>query len=455
MQVQKVIYICLLIASSLTSASLGLYALVKRRNSKCFTGFAFSMLAVTVWSVAHTFEMLSSEFSTKLFWANTQYFAYCYSPVALVALCLQFTGYGNWVRKKSFFLIMIIPTIIMVLVWTDRMHGLVRYDMHMDYSGIFPVIVKKYGPAFYVHAIYSHLLNLFAWAVLIKAVFFNNAIYKKQAAALLFGVSLIVIPNVLYVMGASPVKKFDLTPVFFGPAGMIIAWSIFRYKFFDLVPIARDEVLEIMESGIMVLDNKGRVLDINPAFANVFGAAPSQISSKKLEDVCGKFPELLKACLDGSIAHTEFVVVGDSPRVYGVFLSPLADPKGNQLGRMAVLYDITGKTVDTGTGSLSARESPEHARRVENEDNEPAGGLTERQLEVLKMAAEGISYKDIGEALGLTERTIKYHMGRIMEMLHLENRSQVIAYAAQMGLIESRNGDGQRKRELARKKAEK
>lgn len=65
-----------------------------------------------------------------------------------------------------------------------------------------------------------------------------------------------------------------------------------------------------------------------------------------------------------------------------------------------------------------------------------AEALTERQLEVLNMAARGIPYKDIGEALGLSERTIKYHMGRILEMLHLENRAQLIAYAARMGLVQ-------------------
>jgi len=53
----------------------------------------------------------------------------------------------------------------------------------------------------------------------------------------------------------------------------------------------------------------------------------------------------------------------------------------------------------------------------------------------LELAAKGITYKEIGEILGLTERTVKYHMGRIIELLHLENRSQVVAYAARMGLV--------------------
>lgn len=62
--------------------------------------------------------------------------------------------------------------------------------------------------------------------------------------------------------------------------------------------------------------------------------------------------------------------------------------------------------------------------------------LTKRQLEVLEMVAKGVTYKDVGEALGLTERTVKYHMAKILELLHLENRAQGIAYAARMGLVE-------------------
>lgn len=62
--------------------------------------------------------------------------------------------------------------------------------------------------------------------------------------------------------------------------------------------------------------------------------------------------------------------------------------------------------------------------------------LTERQLEVLEMVASGRTYKEAGDALGLTERTVKYHMGRIIELLHLENKAQVIAYAARAGLVE-------------------
>ena len=62
-------------------------------------------------------------------------------------------------------------------------------------------------------------------------------------------------------------------------------------------------------------------------------------------------------------------------------------------------------------------------------------GLTARQMDVLKLVASGLTYKEVGRELALSERTVRYHMAEIMERLHLEHRSQVIAYAGTMGLV--------------------
>ncbi len=60
--------------------------------------------------------------------------------------------------------------------------------------------------------------------------------------------------------------------------------------------------------------------------------------------------------------------------------------------------------------------------------------LTPRQCEILNMVAEGLSYKEIGAALAISENTVKYHMGEILQRLHLKNREQVLAYVLRSGL---------------------
>jgi two-component system NarL family response regulator len=48
--------------------------------------------------------------------------------------------------------------------------------------------------------------------------------------------------------------------------------------------------------------------------------------------------------------------------------------------------------------------------------------------------AEGLTYREVGERLSLSERTVRFHMTEIISRLHLQNRNQVLAYAGKLGL---------------------
>ena len=89
---------------------------------------------------------------------------------------------------------------------------------------------------------------------------------------------------------------------------------------------------------------------------------------------------------------------------------------------------ISNREDNISSQSISNREDNIFSQSIPN--HEEVESLTDRQREILVMVAEGKTYKEVGEILGLKERTIKYHMGKMLEYLHLENRSQVIAYAA-------------------------
>ena len=103
-----------------------------------------------------------------------------------------------------------------------------------------------------------------------------------------------------------------------------------------------------------------------------------------------------------------------------------------------LLAELTRGEVALSNG-LAARILEEFACRTDRvEATTPVEGedtpsLTPRQVEVLRLVARGLTYKEVGAALCLSERTVKYHMGEILKQFHLRNRAQAIAGATRVG----------------------
>lgn len=61
--------------------------------------------------------------------------------------------------------------------------------------------------------------------------------------------------------------------------------------------------------------------------------------------------------------------------------------------------------------------------------------LSPREMDVLRLVSDGATNREIGEALFISENTVKTHLQKIMDKLHLANRSQAAAYAVRNGLL--------------------
>ena len=84
----------------------------------------------------------------------------------------------------------------------------------------------------------------------------------------------------------------------------------------------------------------------------------------------------------------------------------------------------------------SAQSDPITAQADQVQANESQDmPLSPRQLQILTLVAQGQTYAQVAGTIGIAERTVKYHMAEILDHLHLQNRAQVIAYAAQSGLV--------------------
>ena len=73
-------------------------------------------------------------------------------------------------------------------------------------------------------------------------------------------------------------------------------------------------------------------------------------------------------------------------------------------------------------------------------DDPDAPRLTEREIEVLRLVAKGLSYKQIAERLFLSHRTVQNHVQNTLRKLQLHNRVQLVRYAIEQGLDEEIGG---------------
>lgn len=153
---------------------------------------------------------------------------------------------------------------------------------------------------------------------------------------------------------------------------------------------------------------------------DLFEAIRSGACGYLLKNVSGD--ELIAA-----LAGVEAGVPPLSPGFAGKLLQEFARRSVRAGGRADIRPELRTER-DRGR---SEREDSAEARA----DQPARPHLTVRQSEVLELVAAGLTYKEVAAELRLSERTVRYHMGEILARLHLEHRSQVLAFAGETGLI--------------------
>ena len=72
---------------------------------------------------------------------------------------------------------------------------------------------------------------------------------------------------------------------------------------------------------------------------------------------------------------------------------------------------------------------------INQKDSQSLPDLNDREIEILSLLSQGFENKYMARKLNLSERTIRYHIGKIMDKLEAKNRTEAVAKALQLGLF--------------------
>ncbi|MCL4394899.1 MAG: PAS domain-containing protein, partial [Chloroflexi bacterium] len=121
-----------------------------------------------------------------------------------------------------------------------------------------------------------------------------------------------------------------------------LAWDLARFQLLDIVPVARELLIENMQDAVVVLDAHDRVVDLNPAAQRIIGRTASQAVGAPAEQALDAWRGLVDRYAHVVEANEEVAYgEGVDKRWLDLHISPLVDSRGRMTGRLIVSPDIS------------------------------------------------------------------------------------------------------------------
>lgn len=334
-------YVAPLVLAGLVSAVIAAAAW-RRRPAPGALPFAVLMSSVAIWSFGYALELYVPGLAAKILWGKIEYLAIVFVPLTWLVFALEYTGRERWLTRRTIGALAALPLLVLALVWTNEAHRLIWRALQIDSSGAIAVLRVTYGSAFWVHTGYSYLLMLLATGMLVRKITSSSHLYREQAVPLLIGAFAPWLGNALYLIGLGPAVRLDLTPFAFTITGLTFGWSLLRSHLLDIVPVARDAVLERMSDGVIVLNGQNRIVDLNPAARAIVGWNDNRAIGQLAGDAFASWPHLVETYRDVQDARAEITIdSAQGPASYDLRITPIIDRRGGPSGRLIVLRDIT------------------------------------------------------------------------------------------------------------------
>jgi PAS domain S-box-containing protein len=361
------VYPLLPFTSAAITALVGLYAYRRRDVNAAAFPLAGMMLPVTVWTASMGLQRLSQTPAAFLFWVDVSFTAIAFIPVTALFFTLALTGYAAWLTPPRRAALLSIPLLTTLFIWSNEAHGwFVQQEEVGLVHGVLGYTQWTSGLWYHIHAGYSTALLLAI--VALTAVTARRAAqpFRGQAAAVLIwsGLTfLIVIP--LSLLGHGGSLLLSLLPA---ANALIFAWATFRFRLLDLAPIARAALVESARDGMLALDDKGRIVDANPAWQTLTGLARPDLIGRTLADLPPPWAELAQSVTQPGFQQ-EITIEQPSGRRYlhlqsaalqghngRAYSLRLTEHGQRSYGHLLLLHDLTPlKLMDTLEQRVAAR----------------------------------------------------------------------------------------------------
>lgn len=315
------------------------FTVYNMRKIKGRIPFVWMMTLAAFWSLVLSFESAAPTIADKITWSQFEYFSNMGIPLMFLLFVLSYNFDDSTFLRRNFWFFWIIPVITILLVFTNQYHQLIWTGFSWSPNGN-NILVYHHGLAFYISMSYSLALIVLGNILLVYFIRKRPKYYQSRAWFLMLASSSPLITGLLYTLGLSPVEGLDISPMGILVAGLIFFWGISRGQLFDIVPFSHQLMIEKMNDGVIIIDDRDFIMDVSPGAIKAL-QVNEIITGRKLDLV---FP-VLNAAFIGTDRHMELRIEVrfdiPEPRWFEMTRYPLKEGKDKFLGSMLILHDIS------------------------------------------------------------------------------------------------------------------
>lgn len=352
----------ILLTNFALSSAIALYSHLKgHSNHQIF--FTLMMLMVAEWSIMGAIEASTTDIPGKIFWTKLSYIGALTTPVLFFRFSIGIAEIRNRWLTRNYWIFWIIPVVIILLATTNEMHHLVWKEFSWSNAGN-NILVYHHGSAFIIAVIYSLILQLIAQFLIIRALPNMPGIFKQQAWSIIIANIFPFVAVIIYATGNGPIEGLDIIVLSFLATGIVLLFGITKYKIFNIAPIARRRLTEILRDALLILDTQNKIVYHNPAASKLLNIQ-SKYFYADLKDISWLYEEC-KSLLCENQSDTELIAHTPDNKWLSIQIINLLDDNKAFQGNMVVLRDITfHKNLELETNRLNQELTRSHAQLLE------------------------------------------------------------------------------------------
>lgn len=303
-----------------------------RREAPGGAPLAVMLFAAAFWAVCDAVELHVPAVEGKRLVSQFQYIGVIAVAPGFFHAAMELSGLGTRLTPRLLWLVWAVPVASLVLAWTNPWHRWLWADI-LPPSGGSPFATYLYGWWFWVLTAQNYVLMVAATVVLLGAMRRVGRHFRPGMAVLLVAVVLPWIGNAAYNAKLGPWPGLNWLTLSLGVSGSLLVWVVLREGLLDLLPQAREALIERMTDGVLVLDREGRVMFANDAAQTRLGLDADVLAGALGVASLHEVPEHWHG--EAQVEH------GSLRRWLDVRIGPVRDRWGVLAGRLIVARDVT------------------------------------------------------------------------------------------------------------------